>query len=54
MALGEARQIRKLGKYYYVKVKVAQLCLTLCDSMDPTLCDSMDYAVRGILQARIL
>jgi len=29
-----------------VKVKVAQLCLTLCD---PT-----DYRVHGILQARIL
>ena len=29
-----------------VKVKVAQLCLTLCDSMD--------YIVNGILQARIL
>ena len=29
-----------------VKVKVAQLCLTLCDSMD--------YSVHGILQARIL
>ena len=29
-----------------VKVKVAQSC--------PTLCDPMDYAVRGILQARIL
>ena len=29
-----------------VKVKVAQLC--------PTLCDSMDYTVHGILQARIL
>ena len=29
-----------------VKVKVAQLCLTLCD---PT-----DYPVHGILQARIL
>ena len=28
------------------KVKVAQLCLTLCDPMDST--------VRGILQARIL
>ena len=28
------------------KVKVAQLC--------PILCDPMDYAVRGILQARIL
>ena len=29
-----------------VKVKVAQSC--------PTLCDSMDYTVHGILQARIL
>ena len=29
-----------------VKVKVAQLCLTLCDPMD--------YTVHGILQARIL
>ena len=29
-----------------VKVKVAQLC--------PTLCDPMDYKVHGILQARIL
>ena len=29
-----------------VKVKVAQLCLILCNSMD--------YIVRGILQARIL
>ena len=28
------------------KVKVIQLC--------PTLCDPMDYTVRGILQARIL
>ena len=28
------------------KVKVAQLC--------PTLCDPMDYTVQGILQARIL
>ena len=28
------------------KVKVAQLC--------PTLCDPMDYTVHGILQARIL
>ena len=31
-----------------VKVKVAQLCLTLCDSVDCT------YTVHGILQARIL
>ena len=29
-----------------VKVKVVQLC--------PTLCDPMDYTVHGILQARIL
>ena len=29
-----------------VKVKVTQLC--------PTLCDRMDYTVHGILQARIL
>ena len=29
-----------------VKVKVIQLC--------PTLCNSMDYTVHGILQARIL
>ena len=29
-----------------VKVKVTQLC--------PTLCDPMDYTVHGILQARIL
>ena len=29
-----------------VKVKVAQLC--------PTLCNPMDYTVHGILQARIL
>ena len=29
-----------------IKVKVAQLC--------PTLCDPMDYTVHGILQARIL
>ena len=29
-----------------MKVKVAQLC--------PTLCDPMDYIVHGILQARIL
>ena len=31
---------------FKVKVKVAQLCLTLCDPMD--------YTVHGILQARIL
>ena len=32
--------------FHIVKVKVAQLC--------PTLCDPMDYTVHGILQARIL
>ena len=31
---------------YFVKVRVAQSCLTLCDSRD--------YAVHGILQSRIL
>ena len=31
---------------FQVKVKVAQLCLTLCDPMD--------YTVHEILQARIL
>ena len=31
---------------YYMKVKVTQLC--------PTLCDPMDYTGHGILQARIL
>ena len=30
----------------YVKVKIAQLCLTLCNPMD--------YRVHGILQAKIL
>ena len=36
----------KTLKNLKVKVKVAQWCLTLCDSMD--------YTVHGILQARIL
>ena len=31
---------------FVCKVKIAQLC--------PTLCDSMDYTAHGILQARIL
>ena len=35
-----------LSSIYHMKVKVAQLCLTLCDPMD--------YTVHGILQARIL
>ena len=34
-----------LNIYYSLKVKVVQLC--------PTLCDPMDYRVHGILQARI-
>ena len=38
-------KISKLIKLI-LKVKVAQLCLTLCNSMD--------YTVHGILQARIL
>ena len=33
-------------KLYLVKVKVAQLCLSLCNAMD--------YTVLGIIQARIL
>ena len=36
----------KLSKFYVRKVKVAHLCLTLCNSMD--------YTVHGIHQARIL
>ena len=36
----------KMSSTRGVKVKVTQLC--------PTLCDPMDYAVHGILQARIL
>ena len=35
-----------LGQKVKVKVKVAQLC--------PTLCDLMDCTAHGILQARIL
>ena len=34
-----------------VKVKVVQLCLTLCDPMD---CSPPGSSVHGILQARIL
>ena len=34
-----------------VKVLVAQVCLTLCDSMDCSLLGSSDH---GILQTRIL
>ena len=35
-----------LGLSCSMKVKVAQLC--------PTLCDPMDYIIHGVLQARIL
>ena len=42
--LGSGRN--KLPTYNSVKVKVPQLCLTLCNPMD--------YIVHGILQARIL
>jgi len=42
VAKGKAGSER-VGK---VKVKVAQMC--------PTLCDPMDYTVHGILQVRIL
>ena len=34
-----------------VKVSIAQLCLTLCDSVD---CSSPVSSVHGILQARIM
>ena len=37
---------KKMEDYKAVKVKVTQLC--------PTLCNPMDYTVHGILQARIL
>ena len=42
-----------LDKYvlYKVKVKVAQSCPTLCDSMD---CSPPGSSVHGLLQARIL
>ena len=39
-------EINHIGKTLQSEVKVAQLCLTLCDLMD--------YTVHGILQARIL
>ena len=40
------KEILYCYKQVKVKVKITQLC--------PTLCDSMDYTVHGILQARIL
>ena len=39
-------RVEKMVSIFCVKVKVARLCLSLCDSMDST--------VHGILQARIL
>ena len=41
-----SRRIQSLAQQFWVKVKVTQSCLTLCDLMDET--------VHGILQARIL
>ena len=38
-------------RHWKVKVKVAQLCPTLCDPMD---CSHPGFSVYGILQARIL
>ena len=46
VAGGRAQVLRRWGWRKKVKVKVTQLCLTLCDPMD--------YTDRGILQARIL
>ena len=42
------RTYKQIVEYLYsgMKVKVTQLC--------PTLCDPMDYTVHGILQVRIL
>ena len=40
------KDMTKEGLKCVVKVKVAQLC--------PTLCNPMDYTAHGILQARIL
>ena len=44
--LKKLSRLMYLVEKYKVKVKVAQLC--------PTLCDPMDYTVHVILQARIL
>ena len=40
-----------LNHYPILKMSVARLCLTLCDSMD---CSPPGFSVQGILQARIL
>ena len=42
----EKATICKPGEWKWKKVKVAQLC--------PTLCDPMDYTVHGILHTRVL
>ena len=48
---GDGKHVRHLSFIMWkVKVLVAQLCLTLCDSMDSSLPGS---SVHGILQARI-
>ena len=41
----------RAGPYRRLKVKVSQLCLTLCDSMD---CSLPGSSLDGILQAKIL
>ena len=41
----------EISPHVYVKVLVAQLCLTLFDPMD---CNPPDSSVHGILQAKIL
>ena len=46
MHLSERSQFGKTTHCMILKVKVAQSC--------PTLCNSVDYTVHGILKARIL
>ena len=44
--VGVGDGLNRNQRYRGMKVKVAQLCLTLCDSVD--------YKVHGLLQARLL
>ena len=44
--MGKESEKYNIYIYVHMKVKVTQSC--------PTLCDPMDFAVHGILQARIL
>ena len=46
MGMGKEDKKERRCIYMYMKVEVAQSCLTLCDPMD--------YTVHGILQARTL